>query len=343
MTAGQRDTLLSIRDLRVVFDTGQGPARAVDGMDLEVMRGQRVAVVGESGSGKSVTAMAVLGLLPVPPARVSGYIGWLGEDLLAVAPRRLRRVRGGEIGMVFQDPFSSLNPSQQIGRQVAEILQTHLQLDAREARRRAVDLLERVGLPEPPLRARNYPHELSGGMLQRAMIAMAIACRPLLLIADEPTTALDVTVQSQVFELLLEVQAEIDSGMVLITHDLGVVAGFADEVVVMYAGRAVERAAVQDLFAAPSHPYTAGLLGSLHDMDHPDRPLRVVPGQPPSPLALPPGCPFHPRCPRAELQDPCASLAPALRSVPGGVGHQAACHFVDGGVAVSMERPERPA
>jgi oligopeptide transport system ATP-binding protein len=330
--------LLSIRDLSVSFRSGSGTIRAVRGVDVDVHRNEVVAVVGESGSGKSVTAMAVLGLLDPSSTSVTGQVEWLGEDLLGASPARLRQVRGGEIGLVFQDPLASLNPVLRVGRQVAEVIRAHEQVGATEALRRAVDMLELVGIPEPERRARMYPHEFSGGMRQRVMIAMAVACRPTLLIADEPTTALDVTVQAQVLDVLMGIQAETGSGVILVTHDLGMVAGIADRVVVMYAGRAVEEGTVDAVFSAPAHPYTMGLHDSLPDPQRPRRRLRPIVGSPPSPLALPSGCSFHPRCPHATSGGPCTTEVPPLREV--GRGQQAACHLVEELRAVMRPGPE---
>lgn len=295
--------VLSIRNLRVEFATKRGVVRAVRGVDLDLEPGHSMGLVGESGSGKSVTALAVVRLLPCPPARISAdRIALNGEDLMAASPKRMREVRGAEIGMVFQDPMTSLNPSMTVGQQVAEVLVQHRIATKREAWQLAVEALARVRIPNADRVARQYPHTLSGGLRQRAMIAMAIAPQPVLLIADEPTTALDVTVQAEILDLLRELRAEYALTVLLITHDLGVVSEFCDDVAVMYAGRIVERAPAEKLFSSPKHPYTLGLLASLPDLDSRQgwrQRLNAIPGQPPSAAEIPPGCPFHPRCPRA--------------------------------------------
>jgi len=325
------EVLLSVRDLSVHFDTEDGDVHAVGGVSFDIHRGEVFAVVGESGSGKSVTAMSILGLLPTPPAVVGGTgILWHGEDLLAASDQRMREVRGGEIAMIFQDPLTALNPVHTVGRQIAEMVRIHRDMSKKAARAHAIEMLELVGIPQAATRVDMHPHEFSGGMRQRAMIAMAIACKPDLLIADEPTTALDVTIQAQVLDVLLEIKDEIDSAIMLITHDLGVVAGMADEVMVMYAGREVERGTVDEIFYSSAHPYTVGLLGSLPRMDDPDAELRPIGGQPPSLINVPSGCPFHPRCPYAQLPDPCATIAPAPAEVGDGTGrHVSACHYAD--------------
>jgi oligopeptide/dipeptide ABC transporter ATP-binding protein len=326
--SGTGDNLLTVEDLVVRFDTEDGVVKAVDHVSFEIRRGEVFAVVGESGSGKTVTAMSILGLLPTPPSRVeSGRVLWQGEDLLQASTERRRRVRGGEIGMIFQDPLTALNPVHTVGRQIAEMVRVHRGMSKAAAQRHAVEMLELVGVPQPDVRARMHPHELSGGMRQRTMIAMAIACRPDLLIADEPTTALDVTVQAQVLDVLLAIKDEIDSAILLITHDLGVVAGTADRVMVMYAGRQVETGTVDDVFDRSGHPYTAGLLGSLPRVDDLDHRLVPIGGQPPSLISLPSGCAFHPRCRFADLDGVCVRDVPELESFSGEPGHRAACHF----------------
>ncbi|MFL6127049.1 ABC transporter ATP-binding protein [Actinophytocola sp.] len=319
--------LLRIESLRVDFPTDDGVVHAVDGVDLEVFPGEIVAVVGESGSGKSVTAMSVLRLLREPPARVSAdVLTFRDHDLRTLSPADLRALRGGPVGMIFQDPMTALNPVMTIGDQIAEAVLLHqAERDRRAARRRAVDLLGLVGVPDAAQRARQYPHEFSGGMRQRAMIAMAIANDPDLIIADEPTTALDVTIQAQVLELVRKAQRETGAATVLITHDLGVVAELADRVVVMYAGRVVETAGVEALFAQPRHPYTVGLLASLPRMDIDTDELNAIPGNPPNMIDPPSGCPFHPRCPLARER--CVTERPGLREVA--PGRRSACHYAE--------------
>jgi oligopeptide/dipeptide ABC transporter ATP-binding protein len=322
------EPLLRIQSLRVDFLTDDGVVHAVDGVSISVFPGEIVAVVGESGSGKSVTAMSVLRLLREPPARVSAdALTFRDQDLRALSAGELRAVRGGPVGMIFQDPMTALNPVMTIGDQIAEAVLLHQSTrDKKAARRRAVDLLELVGVPDAVQRARQYPHEFSGGMRQRAMIAMAIANDPDLIIADEPTTALDVTIQAQVLELVRKAQRETGAATVLITHDLGVVAELADRVVVMYAGRVVETAGVEDLFARPKHPYTVGLLASLPRMDtEVDDELDAIPGNPPNMADPPPGCPFHPRCPMAR--DRCRTERPEPREV--GPNRESACHYAE--------------
>jgi len=320
--------LLSVRDLHTTFETDDGAVRAVDGVTFDIKRGEVFAVVGESGSGKSVTAMSILGLLPKPPAVISGDgILWKGENLLEVDEDRMRSIRGSEIAMIFQDPLSALNPVHTVGKQIGEMLRVHEGASKKEARAAAIDLLGLVGIPQPDKRVDMHPHEFSGGMRQRAMIAMAIACKPDLLIADEPTTALDVTVQAQVLDVLVGIKDEIDSAIMLITHDLGVVAGLADRVMVMYAGRQVELGAADEVFYDTRHPYTLGLLASLPRLDDQDgEKLVPIKGAPPSLIRKPSGCAFHPRCPFARLPDPCSTDVPDLR-LAGGAAHVSACHF----------------
>jgi peptide/nickel transport system ATP-binding protein len=322
--------LLRIEDLSVIFRTGAGVVRAVDGASFEVARGETLAVVGESGCGKSVTALAVLGLLPKPPAEIAhGSIRFEGEELLNASPERLRRLRGNEISMIFQEPMTSLNPVFTVGDQIAEGLMLHRALDAEEAKLEAIDLLDRVRIPAPERRLNEYPHQLSGGMRQRVMIAMALACRPKLLIADEPTTALDVTVQAQILELMVELKRDLGMAILLITHDLGVVAETADRVVVMYAGNVAERAVTTALFERPRHPYTAGLFLSLPRLESDGKKLRPIEGSVPDPLHQLRGCRFHPRCPFAFER--CATEQPPLveRAPPGAPSHQSACFYVD--------------
>jgi peptide/nickel transport system ATP-binding protein len=318
--------LLAIRRLSVVFDTPAGPLPAVTDVSLEVAHGETLGLVGESGCGKSVTCLTALGLLP-PNGRVSsGEVLFRGQNLLGLDERRMESVRGRDIAMVFQDPMTSLNPVQTIGRQIMESLQIHQGLGAREAEGRAVGLLRRVGLPEPAQRARDYPHQLSGGMNQRAMIAMALACGPQLLIADEPTTALDVTIQAQILELMQELRRDSRTAIILITHDLGVIAETADRVAVMYAGCVVESGPVHAIFHRPTHPYTHGLLGSLPRVDRSQAELVPIEGTVPALHELPAGCHFAPRCPRAS--DPCQVEKPPLRER--GDGHSVACFNPEG-------------
>ncbi|HEV2761316.1 MAG TPA: ABC transporter ATP-binding protein [Acidimicrobiales bacterium] len=320
-------TVLSVRDLRVRFPTDDGPLQAVDGVSFDVHQNEVLAVVGESGSGKTVTMLATLGLLP-PSAEASGEVIFDSRDVLGLPERELDRLRGRRIAIVFQEALAALNPVQRVGDQVAEAITIHdHHLPRRRVQERTIELLDLVGISDPAIRWRSYPHELSGGMKQRIVIAMAIANDPEVLIVDEPTTALDVTIQAQVLEVLRRVQQRTRAAIVLVTHDLGIVVGVADRVAVMYAGRVVEATGVRELFSSPSHPYTRGLLASLPRIDRHGSTSRLagIPGSPPSLVAVPTGCPFHPRCPRAELPNPCATVVPELRSVAS--GHRAACHF----------------
>jgi oligopeptide/dipeptide ABC transporter ATP-binding protein len=315
-------SVLEVEGLEVAFATRRGDARVVNGVSWQVDAGETLAVVGESGSGKSVSVMALLGLVPRPPASVTGTARFDGQDLLAVDEEALRKVRGPGIGMVFQDPMTSLNPVLTIGRQLTEGMEVHLGLDRRAADDRAAELLDLVGIPSPRERLGSYPHQLSGGMRQRVMIAIALSCDPRVLVADEATTALDVTIQAQIVELIARLQDELGMAVVWITHDLGVVAGIADRVAVMYAGRIVEDGPVDAIYADPRHPYTQGLLGSLPVLGDGARgpgALPAIPGLPPDPVALPPGCAFHPRCPvRGDAR--CATEVPPLRPVDGSDG-----------------------
>jgi oligopeptide/dipeptide ABC transporter ATP-binding protein len=312
------EALLELRDLHVEFATYGGTVQAVRGASYAVRAGSTLAVVGESGCGKSVAAQAMMGLIEMPPGRITaGSARFMGQELLGMRRRELNRLRGARIGMVFQDPMSALNPTMRIGEQIAEPLIVHQRMGRRQAWLAGVELLERSGIAEPGRRARQYPFEFSGGMLQRAMIAMSIACKPALLIADEPTTALDVTVQSQILELLRELQREQGMAMVLITHDLGVVARMADDVAVMYAGRVVESAPVDAIFHQPAHPYTRGLLDAMpRDEATPRRPLRAIEGSPPDLFAPPAGCAFAARCPHAMRV--CATHEPPAMAVAPG-------------------------
>jgi len=294
------EQLLEVKGLKVRFTTEDGLVRAVDGVDFELERGKVLGIVGESGSGKSVTAMTILGLTRDKNTAFEGEVVYKGQNLLTMSESRLRDVRGNEIAMIFQDPMTSLNPVYTVGDQIIEAIVTHEETPKKEARKRAVELLRQVGIPNPQQRVYDYPHQFSGGMRQRAMIAMALSCNPDVLIADEPTTALDVTIQAQILELLDKLRADFDSAVILITHDLGVVAEVADEILVMYAGRVVERGAKRDLFYDPQMPYTWGLLGSIPRLDRPKpEKLHSIEGTPPSLINLPQGCKFRPRCPHA--------------------------------------------
>jgi peptide/nickel transport system ATP-binding protein len=331
--------LLRIEGLRTAFQTDDGPLVAVDDVSFDVLPGETVGVVGESGCGKSVTALSVMRLIPNPPGRiVGGRISFDGEDLLSLPEARMRALRGSKIGMIFQEPMTSLNPVFTVGEQIAEGVRLHRNADRKTAWARAVEMLQQVGIPAPAERAKAYPHELSGGMRQRVMIAMALACDPRLLIADEPTTALDVTIQAQILELLRRLQRERHMSVLLITHDLGVVAETCERVVVMYAGKVVERAAATELFSRPRHPYTGGLLRSVPTFDAAgdgraratERPkLHAIPGVVPSLTNLPGGCRFRDRCDRA--QPDCAAAEPPLVTLAGPEPHQVACfHPLEG-------------
>jgi peptide/nickel transport system ATP-binding protein len=319
------EPLLQVEDLRVSFATEDGLVRAVDGVSFEIGRGEVVAIVGESGSGKSVTAMTLMGLTRGPNARIEGSARLDGTELLTASEAELQRIRGGEIAMVFQDPMSSLNPVYRIGNQIVEQIRAHQpEIGKDAARARAVELLERVGIPRASERMRAYPHEFSGGMRQRVMIAMALSCSPKLLIADEPTTALDVTIQAQILDELRTLREESRAGIILVTHDLAVVADIADRVIVMYAGRVVEQGTLDELFYDPQHPYTWGLLGSITRVDR-DRSQRLpaIPGLPPSLLNPPAGCHFRPRCPHAF--DRCTEVPELLPRTPESPGHLDRC------------------
>ncbi len=327
-TPSSNEVLLSVRDLHAGFTTDDGYVSAVDGVSFDIHRGEVFAIVGESGSGKSVTAMTILGLIPTVEVS-QGEILWKGRDLLTIGEEARRKVRGGEIAMIFQDPLTALNPVHTVGRQIGEMARIHEGLNKKQAMERAIEMLDLVGIPEARKRSTMYPHEFSGGMRQRAMIAMAITCKPDLLIADEPTTALDVTVQAQVLEVLVGIKDEIDSAIILITHDLGVVAGLAHNVMVMYAGRQVELGTTAEIFYESRHPYTLGLLASLPRLDDTgDEPLVPIKGSPPSLIRVPPGCPFHPRCRFAQVPGLCDSVVPELRLVAGDA-HRAACHYAE--------------
>ncbi len=316
--------LLEVEDLRVHFETDDGLVKAVDGISYTVDRGETLGIVGESGSGKSVSSLTVMGLTRARNARISGTVRFDGRDLLNASEDEIRAIRGDDVAMIFQDPLSSLHPFYKVGTQIAEAVRAHRDVSKGQAWDRAVEMLGLVGIPEPRRRADAYPHEFSGGMRQRAMIAMALANDPKLLIADEPTTALDVTVQAQILELIERLQSEFDTAVVVITHDLGVVAEMADEIAVMYAGRIVEKANADTIFATPEHPYTWGLLSSIPRLDTP-RGEELVPisGRPPSLINLPGGCSFHPRCP--YVREAHKRIDPTLDEVPADPGHLVAC------------------
>ena len=322
------DRILSIRDLSVEFTTEDGIVRAVEGVSYDVGAGEVLGVVGESGSGKSVTVMTVLGLIPQPPGKVtSGEVLYRGRDLLKLSNKELRDVRGSDVAMIFQDPMTSLNPVLTVGEQIGEAIEAHhpeMRSEAIEAR--TIELLDIVGVPFPEARFRQYPHEFSGGMRQRAMIAMAIANEPSVLIADEPTTALDVTIQAQIIEVLKKAEEETHAAVILITHDLGLIAELADRVVVMYGGRVVETGDVETIFTAPRNPYTIGLMNSVPRVTGTDEQLIPIPGSPPSMISVPPGCAFHPRCFLSGGRDRCRTEVPELKEV--GAGHLSRCHFV---------------
>jgi len=332
--------VLDVSGLTVTFPGPEGPVRAVRGVDYRLRRGEVLGIVGESGSGKSVTSLAVMGLLP-PTAQVAGSITFDGRDLLTLSDDELNRIRGERIAMIFQDPMNSLNPVYPVGYQIEEAVLAHRAVSRAHARERAVELLDLVRIPNPRERVSSYPHELSGGMRQRVVIAIAMANDPDVIIADEPTTALDVTVQAQVLQALQAARAATGAAMVLITHDLGVVAGQADRVMVMYAGKLVETGDVEPVFYEPRMPYTLGLLGALPRLDRPAERLTPIPGAPPSVVDLPPGCPFSPRCPLST--DLCRDTEPELTAVGGSAAdHLAACHHsaqVSGAVAQDVFAP----
>ncbi len=318
--------LLEVDGLEVQFDTDDGIVRAVNGISYSLQPGGSLGIVGESGCGKSVSSLAVMGLVPRPVGKiVAGNVQFQGRDLLTLSQSDMREIRGSDISMIFQDPMNSLNPVLTIGFQIEESLRLHLGLDKEAATARAVELLDLVGIPSPEDRIKDFPHQLSGGMQQRVMIAMAISCQPQLLFADEPSTALDVTIEAQVIELLSNLRRDLDMAVVLITHDLAVVAGFCDEVIVMYAGYIVEQSSVRDIFHNPRHPYTIGLLGSMPGAEaNQDHRLTTIPGAPPDMTALPAGCPFAPRC--RFVHDKCKTDLPELDDLE--PGHAIRC-FVD--------------
>ncbi|SDN29013.1 oligopeptide transport system ATP-binding protein [Actinacidiphila guanduensis] len=321
---GEERPLLDVRNLHVEFRTREGIAKAVNGVNYSVHAGETLAVLGESGSGKSVTAQAVMGILDSPPGFITqGEVVFQGRDLLRMGGEERRKIRGARMAMIFQDALSSLNPVLSVGEQLGEMFRVHQGLSRKEARAKAIELMERVRIPAARERVKQYPHQFSGGMRQRVMIAMAMALEPELIIADEPTTALDVTVQAQVMDLLAELQREYNMGLILITHDLGVVADVADKIAVMYAGRIVESSPVHDIYRAPAHPYTRGLLDSIPRVDLKGQELYAIKGLPPNLLHIPPGCAFNPRCPRA--QEVCRTDVPPLYRV--NQERASACHF----------------
>jgi peptide/nickel transport system ATP-binding protein len=327
VTSTDQQTFLSVRDLKVHFSTEDGIVKAVDGLSFDLAKGNTLGIVGESGSGKSVTNLSILGLHDPARTAIDGEILLDGKDLLTAPERELERLRGNKMSMIFQDALASLSPYHTIGTQIGETYRKHTGASKKEARARAIEMLKRVGIPQPDIRVDDYPHQFSGGMRQRAMIAMALVCDPELLIADEPTTALDVTVQAQIMDLLKDLQQEFGTAIIFITHDLGVIADIADDVLVMYGGRCVERGTKQEVLRTPQHPYTLGLLSSMPSLDGPvDVPLNPIPGAPPSLLNPPSGCRFHPRCTFAEkvAGGLCSTEQPVL-DVQDGRG--SACHL----------------
>ncbi|MGY1778851.1 ABC transporter ATP-binding protein [Geodermatophilus sp. SYSU D01036] len=340
--AGQGTPLLEVDDLHVEFRTRGGTVHAVNGVSYSLAAGETLAILGESGSGKSVSAQAIMGILETPPAVITGGGIWFqGKNMLEMSAEDQRKIRGPGISMIFQDALSSLNPVYSVGFQIGEMFRAHRGMSRKEARKRAVELMDRVRIPAAARRVDDYPHQFSGGMRQRVMIAMAIALDPRILIADEPTTALDVTVQAQVMDLLKDLQDETGMGLILITHDLGVVNEVADNVAVMYAGEIVERGTVDDVFTRPSHPYTEGLMGSVPQVEAKGGRLQPIAGQPPNLARIPSGCPFHPRCPHRRLGDAaapgreCATDVPPLRLVV--PGREAACHYSEEVLGVAAE------
>lgn len=323
------ELLLNVEGLKTHFFTKKGVVKAVDGVDFKVHRGETVAIVGESGSGKSITAMSILNLLEKPGEIVGGSIEFRGDDLTKKTEKEMRKIRGNEISMIFQEPMTSLNPVFKIGYQIGETLRLHQNMNKREAKAKAVEMLKLVGIPRAEEIAENYPHQLSGGMRQRVMIAIALACRPKILIADEPTTALDVTIQAQILDFMNQLKNELDTSIIIITHDLGVVAEMADNVVVMYCGQVIENAPVDKIFGESDrrHPYTAGLLRSIPDIDEDKTELEVIEGSVPNPLFLPKGCSFAPRCRYAMKK--CHEFKPELKSA--GENHKIRCFHIEKG------------
>jgi oligopeptide/dipeptide ABC transporter ATP-binding protein len=330
MDEKNNNILLKVKDLSTHFYTAEGTAKAVQEVDFEIKKGRTFALVGESGCGKSVTAMSIMGLISDPPGKiVSGEIIFDGQDLLALSPNRMRSIRGNKIAMIFQEPMTSLNPVFTVGNQIMEAIRLHQHTDSATAREQAIESLSKVGIADPSERIKEYPHQLSGGMRQRVMIAMAMSCRPALLIADEPTTALDVTIQAQILDLMDQLQKENDMSIMLITHDLGVVAERSDYVAVMYASRIVELAAAKKLFDEPLHPYTRGLLRSIPRMDFSGQRLETIPGSVPDPVNFPSGCKFHPRCPIGRDDPKCRCEEPPLTEIT--PGRKAACWYAGKG------------
>jgi peptide/nickel transport system ATP-binding protein len=320
---------LQVKDLRVHFPTDDGVVKSVDGLSFSLERGQTLGIVGESGSGKSVTSLSIMGLHPVGTASISGEVVLDGHSLVGASPEHIRKLRGKDMAMIFQDPLSAMHPYYTVGHQIIEAYRVHNNVSKKVARKHAIDMLDRVGIPQPASRVDDYPHQFSGGMRQRAMIAMALSCDPELLIADEPTTALDVTVQAQILDLIRDLQHEFNSAVIIITHDLGVVAELADDILVMYAGRGVEYASAEEIFTAPQHPYTWGLLGSMPRLDR-ERTERLMPikGTPPSLINVPSGCPFHPRCAFGHLNDGASETEiPEFLQISRSPRHFLACHL----------------
>ena len=326
MRTSANGNLLEVKDLRTYFETEDGVVKAVDGVSFEVRQGETLGIVGESGSGKSVANLSLMRLIPEPPGKiVSGSIAFRGRDILKLSPREVRAIRGQQIAMIFQDPMTSLNPFMRISRQLMEVTQLHLGHSKQQAREHAIRMLEVVGIPDAEARLESYPHEFSGGMRQRVMIAMALSCQPELLIADEPTTALDVTIQAQILELIKRLKGETGASVILVTHDLGVVAGMTDHIIVMYAGKVFEQAPTSELFEQPGNPYTRGLLRSVPDPAAEQGKLYQIPGQPPDLARLPSGCPFAPRCER--VQEICRREFPPFVQLTS--EHYSLCHFAD--------------
>ena len=332
---GSNGKLLEVTDLRTYFETEDGTVKAVDGISFELKRGETLGIVGESGSGKSVANLSIMRLIPDPPGKiVSGSIVFNGSDVLTLSTREVRDLRGKHIAMIFQDPMTSLNPFMRVSKQLMEVTQLHLGHTREQAREHAIKMLEHVGIPDARSRVDSYPHEFSGGMRQRVMIAMALSCEPELLIADEPTTALDVTIQAQILDLIKRLKAETGASVILITHDLGVVAGMTDHIIVMYAGRVFEQAPTEELFERPANPYTRGLLRSVPNPTDEQGSLYQIPGQPPDLGHLPPGCPFAPRCERAE--EICRREFPPYAQLTR--AHYSLCHFANEVQAESGEQ-----